>query len=98
VSHGPCIRSYAAIPVPLFKGKDGAELKTAICCNERKASSTCLLRPIKIFVTSKTSLEDELQYSNFLPMTSVRIEAARSLLEDALETIKSNEFRQLTIP
>ena len=27
-----------------------------------------------------------------------RIEAARSLLEDALETIKSNEFRQLTIP
>ena len=27
-----------------------------------------------------------------------RIEAARSLLEDALETIKTNEFRQLTIP
>jgi predicted nuclease of predicted toxin-antitoxin system len=27
-----------------------------------------------------------------------RIKAARSLVEDALETIKSNEFRQLTIP
>ena len=37
----------------LFKDKDGVELRTAICCNVLRASSTSLLLPIKIFVTSK---------------------------------------------